>query len=356
MMALKAHEMGLKTAVFSEVAEDPAAQVTSLWKKGKLASARDLELFLRQCSVVTFESEFLDAHLLKELAKKTGTPIFPSPELMAALQDRLTQKELLLENRLPTARFHTVKTADEAHWALADLGGKAVFKKRRFGYDGYGTFIVRNEKELVRFLPHLIDNPYGFIAEELIPFARELAVMVVRSRSEQTLRLPYVESFQENARCLWVKGPLRESAKLKNLGRKLEKFLTAIDYIGAMGIEIFETKVGDLIINELAPRVHNSGHYSLDALESDQFSLHIKAILGQDIGTVSLHQPGFAMMNLLGSSEQAPSWHLPADVKLHWYGKSENRAGRKMGHINALGKTPEKALQTVLRRRSDFKV
>jgi len=351
MLALKAHELGIKVAVLSENTSDPAAQVTRLWTKGSLANAGDLRKFLNACSMITFESEFLDAHLLETLSRETSVPILPHPKDMALIQDRLTQKQILLQNRLPTARFHTVSTEDEARWALKDLGGLAVFKKRRFGYDGYGTFIVRSGKDLTKFLPEVSKNSNGFIAEELIAFKRELAVMIVRNARGQTLRLPFVESFQENARCLWVKGPLKEGKRLVALGQKLEKFLGSLSYVGAMGVELFDTGT-DLLINELAPRVHNSGHYSLDALSDDQFSLHIKAILGQDLGKPRPLSPGFAMMNLLGTTAKPVKWLVPSAAKLHWYGKEENRPGRKMGHLNALAANPDKALALVKKQRS----
>jgi len=355
MLALKAHELGLKVAILSENADDPAAQVTALWTQGSLADRKALKKFLAACSLVTFESEFLDAQLLDRLAKETATPILPRPADMASLQDRLTQKELLLKNRLPTARFHTVATPDEARWALDDFGGRAVFKKRRFGYDGYGTFVVRSDEDLAKFLPELENAPSGFIAESFIPFKRELAVMVIRNAPGATLRLPFVESFQESSRCLWVKGPLKESPRLKALGRRLEKFLSGIGYVGAMGIELFDTG-RELLINELAPRVHNSGHYSLDALAEDQFTLHLKAILGQDLSSPRLHAKGFAMMNLLGTTAAAPHWRLPREIELHWYGKKDNRPGRKMGHINVLAATPEAALAKAKKARASFKV
>jgi 5-(carboxyamino)imidazole ribonucleotide synthase len=179
--------------------------------------------------------------------------------------------------------------------------------------------------------------------------------MVARNTRGQTIRLPFVESYQENARCLWVKGPVKESAKLTTVGRKLEKFLGTIAYSGMMGVELFDTG-SELVINELAPRVHNSGHYSLDALSDDQFSLHIKAILGQDLGRPRRLSPGFAMLNLLGETAEPAKWLLPSAIKLHWYGKEENRPGRKMGHINALAATPEKALVLVKKHRAFFRL
>jgi 5-(carboxyamino)imidazole ribonucleotide synthase len=359
MLALRAHDMGLKVAVLSEKADDPAAQVTSLWKQGSLSDPKTLEAFLQSCSVVTFESEFLDAHLLQNLAEKTGTSVLPQPSTMALIQDRLTQKELLVDNGLATAPFCPVNNEAEARTVLAELGGRAVFKKRRFGYDGYGTFVVRSEKELLSFLPELnpAKNPDGFIAESFVPFQRELAVIAVRSLPGKCVLLPFAESYQENSRCLWVKGPLkldrRLSSQLKVFAQRIEKFLKKIDYAGAMGIEFFDTG-RELLINELAPRVHNTGHYSIDGLSEDQFSLHLKAILGQRMTVPEIRGGGFAMLNLLGDTSAKPTWDLPADVRLHWYGKTENRPGRKMGHINATGKTPDEALNTVKKARRSF--
>jgi len=355
MMALKAHEMGLPVSVLSENQKDPAAQVTALWRKGPLNDRASLLNFLRSCSVVTFESEFMDADLLSELERESGTPIFPKPVDMAKLQDRLTQKELLVKYSLPTATYLAVSNEAEARKALSELGGKAVFKKRRFGYDGYGTFVIKSKSDFEKLLPELEKNPHGFIAEALIKFKRELAVIVARGRDGSFVRLPFVESHQENSRCLWVKGPLKESKALTKLGAQLKRFLSGINYVGVMGIELFDSPQG-VLVNELAPRVHNTGHYSLDALTEDQFSLHLKAILGCEIKQPKLNANGFAMMNLLGSHSRLPSWSLPGDIKLHWYGKSENRPGRKMGHINAVGPTPEAALALLKRSRRAFDV
>jgi 5-(carboxyamino)imidazole ribonucleotide synthase len=362
MLALKAHELGIPVSVLSEHADDPAAQVTSLWIRGRLDDAETLRTFLSGCSVVTFESEFLDANLLSKLEAATRTSIAPRPADMAALQDRLSQKRLLTQHRLPTSEYFAVATAEEAGQAFESLGGSVggavVFKKRRFGYDGYGTFVVRTRKDLKAFLANFDEIPgseHGFIAERFIPFRRELALMVARSKSGQTTRMPFVETFQKDSRCLWVKGPIKKSPALERLGRSLEKFLGNVGYVGVMGVELFDTGNG-LLINELAPRVHNSGHYSMDALSEDQFALHLKCILDLPFEKPEPLSKGFAMMNLLGSSDRAPKWRLPADCKLHWYGKSLNRPGRKMGHYNVLAASPAKALALALKHRNAFKV
>jgi len=355
MLALKCHELGLPVAIYSSNEEDPAAQVVKDWRRGALDSKKALTDFLKSCSVVTFESEFMNADLLTELSKKTGTQIFPSPKLMGALQDRLTQKMLLRHHGLPTSPFHNVKDREAAVLAFDDFKGEAVFKKRRFGYDGYGTFIVRDAVALANFLPQIAKDEHGFIAEKFVPFKRELAFIAARSRSQDIVRFPFVETRQENSRCLWVKGPLKPSPKLEKLGAKTETFLKAIDYVGVMGVELFETDDGYLV-NELAPRVHNSAHYSLDALSLDQFSAHVLSVIGAHFDQPQLLAKGFAMMNLLGQGSQEPRWKLPRNVHLHWYGKTENRSGRKMGHYNVLASSPSKALALAKKARSSFDV
>lgn len=365
MLALRASALGIPVAILSESKTDPAAQVSSLWRKGSLKSQKDLLEFLRACSVVTFESEFLDANLLAVLSQRTQTPIYPHPHHMALLQDRWTQKNLLNEMGLLTSPFIRVDNVEDAQDAYLEFDGQLVFKKRRFGYDGNGTFVVKSVKTFEQLISAFekASGDAGLIAERFVPFEREIAIMIGRSVNGQTVSLPFVESFQENSRCLWVNGPLEFNARSKKLESRLINFLKQIGYVGMMGVELFETKSGELIVNELAPRVHNSGHYSMDALNEDQFGLHLKSVLGMAIEKPRLLAPGFAMYNLLGQTERTPQWKLPADVKLHWYGKSENRLSRKMGHFNVLAEARKKnvparadALARAKTARADFKL
>lgn len=355
MMVLRAHALGLPIAVLSENRDDPAAQVCQNWMAGRLDQSSRVKAFLKSCSVVTFESEFLHAELLRRLSRQTATPIFPKASHMGLLQDRLSQKRLLRKYGLPTSPFLKVATQAEARQAFLDLGKKVVFKKRRFGYDGYGTFVVKTHRELESFLPELGRTSHGFIAEPFIPFQREVAVMIARGRDGSTATLPFVETHQENSRCLWVKGPLRSTARLRRLAGRLRRFLESLGYVGVMGVELFESGRG-FLVNELAPRVHNSGHYSLEGLTEDQFTIHLKCVLGLPFKAPRLRAPGFAMMNLLGETVNPPIWRPPSDVALHWYGKCENRPGRKMGHFTVLSRSPETALKKARRRRADFKL
>ena len=359
MLAQAASDIGLQVHVLSEFETDPAALVVRHWHRGSLHDRSAVAAFLRSVDVATFESEFMNASMLSELSGDAGTPIFPAPEVMGVLQDRLTQKRQLVSLALPTADFIEVNFSDPAAGnRLADCLRRwprgLVLKKRRGGYDGYGTFLARTPDELSAVLAQIAaSGETEFIAEELILFSREIAIMVARSRDGSRITLPFVETQQENSRCLWVRGPLSlpDAAAVTS---KLEHFLEVIGYVGIMGVEFFETPRG-LVINELAPRVHNSAHYSIEGLVRSQFLLHIQAVLGEPLVTPSLVSPAFAMWNLLGTHAREATWSTwPDGVHFHWYQKSANRAGRKMGHLTALGDTPAEALSLLKRARPLF--
>ncbi len=348
MMALKSHEMGIKPYVLSAHPQDPAAQITPYFIQGRIDLKKDLKKFLNKVDLAVFENEFLDPVLLYEASIASNTPVHPKPKVMHLLQDRLNQKKLLKKYKIPTAKFIEIHSHKQIHTLPNFFPKGAVLKKRHQGYDGYGTLIVKNIKEDKKIKEFLNKKPQ-VIVEEYIPFKKELAIILVRNRKKQIIELPLVETHQEKACCVWVKGPCRHQKK-DPLVKKLKNMMNEIHYEGVMAFELFETKQGSLLVNEIAPRVHNSGHYSLDALSEDQFSLHIKAVLNMELVSPVKNSGGFAMLNLLG--EKNPSqWLPPAGATLHWYGKTENRPGRKMGHINNLDSTPNKALTTLL----DFK-
>lgn len=356
MLVLEAHRLGLPAAVLSPSETDPAAGVTSHWSKGDPNDQRELEKFMRECSSVTFESEFYNADTILRAAKATTTGVYPQPDLMGQLQDRLSQKNLFDQYELPTATWRPVDSSQDAVVAFVALDGKLVFKKRRGGYDGYGTFIVRNDSDLGNFANDGVKEP--FIAEKLIRFSREIALIAVRDQKGNVFFYPFVESMQKDSRCLWVKGPLNETAVMKLMKKRIVGFLEGIGYVGAMGVELFETKDG-LLVNEIAPRVHNTGHYTMDAYNLSQFSLHLRAVAGLEISGKKFAAPrpkskAFAMWNLLGrkNSTTLTPWKSSRSeigTELHWYGKNESRSGRKMGHVNAVAQKAEAALKLAKR-------
>lgn len=353
MLCLKGHELGFEMHVLSEKPSDPAAQVVHYHHLGRADHPLTIKNFLEAVDVATFESEFLDAELLKD-SEGDQRKIFPSPRLMGLLQDRLSQKDLLVEHNLPTLPHLPVSSLEEARkaWPLCPVG--LVLKKRRFGYDGYGTYVIRKESQLEDTFASWGTDVPELIAEPLCRFQRELAVSLCRGRDGSVVVFPLVESKQVDSRCKWVKGPIHHKGGTE-LIKKLKSFVKKIDYVGTIAFELFDSK-GKLIINEIAPRVHNSAHYSLNALTLDQFSAHLVALSQQKISTPQLLTRGFAMVNLLGHSTQTPSWKQPQNAFLHWYGKLDNRPGRKMGHLNVVSTSADQALRIALKEERNFKL
>lgn len=360
MLVLEAHRRGLPVAVLSPLATDPAATVTSNWVAGSPDREDDLVAFLKRCSVVTFESEFFLASLLEKASKATGTPVWPKPETMDLLRDRLTQKRSFDAYKLPTACWRDVATPDEAVTAWEELGRNAkrgsasakaglVLKARTGGYDGYGTTIVRSEAELSQFLSEKLGKPgnLGYIAEAIIPFRRELALIMTRDQSGKIIEFPFVESRQKDSRCLWTLGPQKPNAKMTAMQKRLRLFLKGLDYVGSMGIEFFDTGK-ELLINEIAPRVHNTGHYTLSAMHFNQFAAHLFAVSGRSLKKPETPYGAFAMWNLLGSNSaraELSPWNAGQSgitksgftSEISWYGKHESRPGRKLGHVSVSG-------------------
>ncbi|MBX7232532.1 MAG: ATP-grasp domain-containing protein [Bdellovibrionales bacterium] len=368
MLALSGHRLGHHLHVLSESDKDPAAQVVSQHQKGSLNKLQNLVKFLKKVDVATFESEFLDAELIAKAAALAQKNIFPRPHIMGLLQDRLTQKKLLLEHDLPTLDFVSISDPNEAkafynHSSFLTSNYKNlilkrknfVFKKRRFGYDGYGTFPVSSEKDFRNFLKKwsTTDSSIQFIVEPKIPFEKELALTFARNLSGQIAQFPLVETHQVQSRCDWVIGPV-EHPQQKKLAQKICRFLNQIDYVGTITFELFAIQK-NLLINEVAPRVHNSAHYSLDALNLDQFSAHLQSLTNAPLYSPKIYkQKYFSMVNLIGNRKHKPQWEIPAAVYFHWYGKEENRPGRKMGHLTCLGNSTKEALRRALTARKNI--
>jgi 5-(carboxyamino)imidazole ribonucleotide synthase len=348
MLCLAGSPLGLNISVFAEKATDPAAQVTSHRSFGSLEDDLALSQFVKNLDVLTFESEFVNIEKLKKVLPKS-VKVFPSLDTIAAIQDRETQKQLLDRYKIPTAPWTPVHDKKDLKKAWEKFPEGFVLKQRRFGYDGYGTFIY-DQKHQPSINP-FEKSAHGFIAEALIRFDRELATSYVRSGQDQFVSLPLVESVQVNSRCFSVMGPVQHQ-RLSAMNKQFRRLMKDIAYEGILAVELFATKKG-LLVNELAPRVHNSAHYTQDALEHCQFEYHWRAGLNLPLPKPQLLSKGFAMVNLLGEGEKTKLSYAPVG-QLHWYGKTDNRPGRKMGHINVLGSSPKAALKTALKWRKEF--
>lgn len=343
MLCLAAHPLGVECHVLSGNADDPAAQVTPYWQQGHLS---DLTEFADRLDLLTFESEFFSVDLIPS----TKAYVFPNLKCMSLFQDRLTQKKTLQRFSIPTADFFAVNELIDLEHVSKKFNKNFVLKKRLGGYDGNGTFIYKNLSSLEL---SSLDLSYGFIAEKLIHFKQECAVMVFRSRNGSVLHYPLVKVQSKDQRCDWVLGPILHK-KLNSVLKKIFKMLAELNYVGALGIEFFDTG-NELLVNELAPRVHNTGHYSQLALSFDQFQLHLMCGLGLELPRITQLNKAFGMINLIGTDDCEPSLEktIPA---LHWYGKKTNREGRKMGHINAVGPSQSAVLRNLKFQRKKIKL
>ncbi len=350
MLTLKARQMGLKTVVLSQKRSDPAAAVASKWLQGDINSEQEIRKLIRAADFITFESEFIPASLLKKSLKQIpGKKIYPSLKCLGHIQDRLRQKEWLHDYHLPTLEHIKINSKDDIDLAFEIYHGKIVFKRRMGGYDGYGTFVIRNLVELNQFKKIFKGLESQFIIEPFVEFKSEKSLIFARNSKGETVVLPMIKSVQKNNQCDYVMGPASHNMR-KKLTQKIIHFLNAVDYIGVIAFELFNLG-SKLVINEVAPRVHNTGHFSQDALSVDQFELHLRCILGMPLPDIELIQPAFVMVNLLGTSARKPLIKKMPTGSLHWYEKIENRPRRKMGHINYVGRNKQDLLQKALQER-----
>lgn len=334
MLSASIQKMGASAHIYSASSTDPAAVTTAFHTKGKSTDYKKIEKWAKPLDIVTFESEFIELNNIK-LGKHA-----PNSKSMMLLRDRLSQKTLLEQFKIPTSKF-TQPAKDSV------FSSPLVLKQRLFGYDGYGTLICKDEKTYNKFISTELKID-SWIQEDFIPFKRELAFSIARTKDNNFTILPLVETFQKDSKCFWVKGPV-ENKKLNPLIAKAKKLLTHLNYTGIIAFELFETKSGDLLVNEVAPRVHNSAHYSIEGLPLSQFDIHILSILNQKLPSKVTPHKAFAMVNLIGSSKRKPKLQSFDKGCIHWYGKLENRPGRKMGHITSLDSTPSKALNLALK-------
>lgn len=355
MMIQQGQKAGLSFRLLCKNLQEPAAQVLGAphVMLGDPHQLADLMKFLPEADLITFESEFISIHQiqtaltrLKEQKHKVTCDFFPSLDCMGIFQDRLSQKQILEKFKVPTAPFIHSQSPEDFQKFLNQYK-KIVFKKRMGGYDGYGTFIIQSRTDLEKFLNS--NDSTDFICEAFMPFKQELACSFARNAKNHTTAFPVVRTEQTDNKCDFVFGPVKHP-KMALLNKKIVSLLKNLNYIGFITFELFEVN-GELCVNEVAPRVHNSAHYSLDALNVDQFLAHLKSGLGMEISTPEPITKYFAMTNLIHLPETKLINQKYISGKLHWYGKSESRPGRKMGHINYIGKDAGILKQALLERK-----
>jgi 5-(carboxyamino)imidazole ribonucleotide synthase len=351
MTAQAAQRLGVRVAILDAAPDSPAAQVTSAGFVGRWQDPAALQRFADACDVVTLENEFIDADVLAAL-EDAGKPVFPGSRTIARIQDKLTQKRHLAAAGLAVAPFRPVASEAEALGCGVEFGYPFLLKARRNAYDGYGNRTVHAAADVRRAMAELGFPERTLYAEQHVPFRAELAVLVARGRAGESVAYPVVESRQEHHICKWVVAPARVDADIRAEAERLGRAAAeAVDAVGILGVELFLGPDGAVLINELAPRPHNTGHLTIEACATSQFENHARAVLGWPLGDPGLIVGAAAMVNLLGRRDGPASLaSLPAALKhsrakVHLYGKADSRIGRKLGHVTVVGDDVEACLR-----------
>ncbi|WP_138467431.1 5-(carboxyamino)imidazole ribonucleotide synthase [Poseidonocella sp. HB161398] len=332
MLALAAARLGLKCHVYEPAAECPAAQVADRHTAAGYDDAAALEAFGRSVDVITYEFENIPTAALDLLGGLA--PIRPGRRALEVSQDRLTEKTFLADLGLATAPFADIPDLPALEAALAELGTPAILKTRRFGYDGKGQARIRDASEAAGALASLKGAPA--ILEGFVDFSCEISVIGARGTDGAVACFDPGENVHRDGILHTTTVPAKIPPRLRTDAVLLAgRILSALDYVGVMGVELFVTPVG-LIVNEIAPRVHNSGHWTQTGCAICQFEQHIRAVAGWPLGRAERHSD-VEMLNLIGDDvEKALEIAADGASALHLYGKAEARPGRKMGHVNRI--------------------
>ncbi len=330
MMADAAKKLGVDLIIQTPHKDDPAVSIAKDIILAEIDDAQATTKLANSCDVITFENEFINIDELSSMAE--NDVIFrPSLSVLKPLLDKYEQLCYLRDLGLPVPNFW--------EWGkeIDSLSFPLVLKARRHGYDGQGTFIVKDIESLK------YQGNSEFFIQEFIPFDREVAVIAARGVTGEIKVYPVVETQQENQVCRRVFVPDENLELVKEIEAIAQTILNSLAVVGVFGIEMFITKDNKVLINEIAPRVHNSGHYTLDACETSQFEQHLRAVCGLPLGSTALKTRGAVMVNLLGY-EFGENHYLTKRQKLAdipntsvwWYDKTESRPGRKLGHVTVL--------------------
>jgi 5-(carboxyamino)imidazole ribonucleotide synthase len=332
MLAQAANKLDLRTHIFSDDRNAPAFQIADASTFGTYDDEKALDAFARSCAVVTFEFENVPNATAQFLSRKV--PVAPSPRALEIAQDRLLEKTFVAGLGIATAPFRDVTSEASAREAFRDLGAPSVLKTRNLGYDGKGQALVRTEDEIVQ--AYLRFGAVPAILEDFVEFAYEASVIAARGRdgSFAAFDPPMNEHENHILRRSTVPSPLNEegSAEAVRIARQIAD---ALEYVGVLGVELFVGRDGALAVNEIAPRVHNSGHWTIEACVTSQFEQHLRAVAGWPLGDPRRHSDA-VMENIIGAEIEA--WQdQGGEIKgLHLYGKGEPREGRKMAHITRI--------------------
>ena len=332
MLSQAASRLGFDVVILDPQPDCPAARVSRAQITAPYDDPDALQALGRLCDVVTFEFENVPASSVEQLAE-AGALVAPGPTALAVAQDRVDEKTYLNAVGAVTADFAAVSTLDDLTKAIETLGLPAVLKTRREGYDGKGQVWIRDAADAEVAFDAIGRRPA--VLEAAAVFNRELSVIAARDHDGAVAVYPLGENIHAGGVLKTTLAPAAVDAKTQARAVEIASaVLDGLDYVGVMGIELFDMGDGVLLVNEVAPRVHNTGHWTQDGCVCDQFEQHVRAIVGWPLGPTTAHAR-IEMTNLLGDEvDQWRSLAAEPDARLHLYGKHEARAGRKMAHVN----------------------
>lgn len=346
MFTVAARTMGYRVIVFDPDPHSPAGRIADRHINANFLDGGALHELSSACIAITTEFENVPSDTLDILAKTCF--VRPSSNALSITQDRINEKEFLLAHHIPTNRFVPVSTEDEVASAFNHIGSRAILKRSRLGYDGKGQWKVESGAEAIEAFQKMGSAPC--VLEELLRFKCEISVVLARGVNGHIAAYPTAENIHTNSILDTTIVPARVSGAISAKAQKIAKTIAEkLNYNGVLAVEMFVMRDGRILVNEIAPRPHNSGHYTLDACVTNQFEQQVRTLCGLEPGDTRLISP-VVMVNLLGEvwGKSQPAWENLFDhsnVKLHLYGKDHARPGRKMGHFNVLDKNITTALK-----------
>ncbi len=334
MLAMAGARLGLDMVIFDPEPDCPASRVAADTVTAPYADLDAVARFAASVDAVTYEFENVPVETAAEAARHA--PLRPGVKALEAAQDRVTEKRFLNAHGAPTVEFRPVDSAQGARAAADALGAPGILKTRRMGYDGKGQAVVRDPAQAADAFDQIGARPA--ILEAFAPFTRELSIIAARGLEGQVTAFPLSENIHGGGILRETRAPAAASdAVAAEAWRIAEAILSALDYVGVLTVELFELEGGRVLVNEIAPRVHNSGHWTEAACRVSQFEQHIRAVAGWPLADPAPVRPA-RMINLIGEdAAQWADWLADPSAVLHLYGKRRARPGRKMGHVTLLG-------------------
>ncbi|HEX8248046.1 MAG TPA: 5-(carboxyamino)imidazole ribonucleotide synthase [Pyrinomonadaceae bacterium] len=355
MFAVEARKMGYRVHTFSPDSDTPTGQVADFETSADYEDLDKVREFAEAVDVVTFEFENVPSKTVEVAAQ--FAEVHPKGEILHTTQNRLREKKFLSRNGFPVTPFRHIKTAEDLRNAAREIGVPAILKTAGFGYDGKGQTKIKAFEEIENAFANLKNQEA--VLEAFVEFEKEISVVCARDRRGNFAHYGVIEN-EHASHILDVSfAPALVSEKIYKEAVEIARVVAeTLDYVGTLCVEFFLSRDEKLVINELAPRPHNSGHLTFDACVTSQFEQQLRAVCGLPLGSTAFYKPA-AMANLLGDIWQSgePNWARSLEfpqLKLHLYGKAEPRGGRKMGHLTALAATARKAVETVTKAREEL--